>query len=161
MIVEFTVIEFVAWWGAIIATLVLAWDIYKWKTRGPNLHIRLTPNMKVIGDPVREGQTWVTINVSNVGDRPTTIKSFGFEFYPSLYSKIRGKSETAFFITNPSDAKPLPLVLSPGEEWIGMAPQDKEDLDLKTMARDGYLVGYLSVSHSRKPLKKRLIFSDK
>jgi hypothetical protein len=57
MLDDMTSTEIAAWWGAIIASIVLLWDIYKWKTRGPKLVMRLSPNIQVWGDPSREGKT--------------------------------------------------------------------------------------------------------
>ncbi len=53
--IELKGIEIVAWWGAIVATVVLVWDIYKWKTSGPKIRFVVCPGMIVVGDPTREG----------------------------------------------------------------------------------------------------------
>lgn len=39
--------EIAAWWGAFIATLLLFWDIYKWKRSGPIINVSASPNMKL------------------------------------------------------------------------------------------------------------------
>lgn len=155
-----TATEIAAWWGAVVATLVFLWDIYKWKTRGPKISMRLSPHMIVMGDPRREGRTWVTVTVTNIGDQPTTIKSLGFEYYTSCWKRIRKRTEKAFVVTNPSDRYPLPLVLNPGDEWVGFTPQDRDDIDLETMSRNGHLLASLSQSHTDKPLRKRLIIKN-
>ena len=41
--------EIAAWWGATIATLVLLWDIFKWKRAGPVVTISASPNMTIVG----------------------------------------------------------------------------------------------------------------
>ncbi len=156
-----TATEIAAWWGAIVATLVFLWDIYKWKTRGPRLSMRLSPHMVVIGDPRREGKTWVTVTVTNTGDQPTTIKSLALEYYTSVWKRIRIRAEKAFVVASPNDHYPLPRVLNPGDEWMGFMPQDRGDIDLEAMSRNGYLVVLLSQSHTDKALRKRLIIKKK
>jgi len=150
-----------AWWGAIVASLVLAWDIYKWKNQGPQLTMRLSPHMKVIGDPTREGITWITITVSNIGDRPTTIKGVGFEYYKNWFHRLRCHVDESAVFPNPSNNFPLPRVLNPGDEWVGFIPHKPldKDIDIETMSQSGHLMIYLSQSHSAKTKMKRLVIT--
>jgi len=37
------------WWGAFIATLVLVWDMYKWKRSGPIINVSASPGIKTVG----------------------------------------------------------------------------------------------------------------
>lgn len=150
---------FAAWWGATVASLVLLWDVYKWIVEGPRLIMRLVPNMQVWGDPSREGKTWVSVTVSNVGTRPTTIKGVGMEFYANCFSRLRNRAEKAAVFPNPSDNFPLPRVLNPGEEWLGLIPQERLDkgINLEEMSRTGHLMIWLSQSHKHRAIRKRLI----
>lgn len=150
--------EIAAWWGASVATLVLLWDVYKWKRKGPRLLMRLSPNMQVWGDPHREGKTWVSVTVSNIGDAPTTIKGIGMEFYSNWYRRIRLRPNRAAVFPNPNDTFPLPKVLNPGEEWLGLIPQERVDKnrDLEELARTGYLIIWLSQSHRQREMRRRL-----
>ena len=66
--------DIVAWWGAIVATSVLIWDIYKWRTSGPRIKFIVQPNSLVVGDPARKGKRFISVKATNVGDRPTTIR---------------------------------------------------------------------------------------
>lgn len=150
--------EIAAWWGAAIATVVLLWDVYKWKTQGPRLVMRVSPNMEVWGDPSREGKTWVSVTVSNVGDRPTTMTGIGMEYYGNWYRRIRGRPDRAAVFPNPSDAFPLPKILNPGEQWLGLVPQERADKDfnLEEMSRTGHVVIWLGQSHSERAMRRRL-----
>ena len=158
MLNNMTSTEIVAWWGAIIASVVLLWDIYKWMKQGPRLVMCLSPNMQVWGDPSREGKTWVSVTVSNVGDRPTTIKGVGMEYYPSWLHRLRNRAETAAVFPNPSDGFPLPRVLNPGDEWCGLIPQKRIDknMDMVAMSQSGHLLISLSRSDTQRALRKRL-----
>ncbi len=147
---------FIAWWGAIVATIVFAWDIYKWKTDGAKLNVQLAPNMQSIGDPRRDGITWVSVTVTNIGSRPSTIKSVGMWYYKSWLNFMRQKPDHAAIFPSPNDNFPLPRVINPGEEWIGLVPQDRlyESIEHSISGR---LTIWLSHSQSNKPIRKLLI----
>lgn len=38
-----------AWWGASVATLLLFWDIYKWRKSGPNIIVKVLTNRELLG----------------------------------------------------------------------------------------------------------------
>jgi hypothetical protein len=160
MLQSLSTTDIVAWWGAIVASLLLFWDVYKWMVEVPRLTIRLSPNMEVLGDPSRGGKTWVPVTVSNVGNRPTTIKNVGMEYYSNWFSRLRSRAEKAAVFPNPSDDFPLPRVLNPGEAWLGLIPQARLDkgVDLEEMSRTGHLMILLSQSHTKRAIRKRLIF---
>lgn len=128
----------VAWWGAIVATGVLIWDVYKWKSSGARLRLKVQAGMKMLGDPAREQETWVTVRVTNVGNQPTTITTVGLRHYASWWDYVRRKPAKSFIIPQPSlSHQTLPHVLDVGQEWLGGAVQT---CDIETMAEDGRLV---------------------
>jgi hypothetical protein len=142
-------VEFLAWWGATVSTLVLGWDIYKWKTTGAKLIVTASANMESYNIPEYEGKTLVTANVSNVGDQPTTITMVAMVFYKSKFHKFFNKSGKAFVLPHPSTAQPLPFVINPGEIWTGIGEQDE---DIQTMSTKGVLAWQISHSQSKKPV---------
>lgn len=82
--------EIAAWWGAVIATFVLLWDIYKWKRSGPIIKISVTPNLKVYpSDPLTNNKTWIHIMVTNSGNQPTTLTNLCGFYYKSRFQKFR------------------------------------------------------------------------
>ena len=150
--------DLAAWWGAVLATLVLAWDIYKWKHSGAVVNVSVSANMQTFGGipDELEDKTFVVVEVSNAGDGKTTLTHLVGIHYKSLFQKFRKKRNTAFFVANPAYSEPLPHVLGPGERWVGGIEQNK---DLEKMSRDGYL--YCGVYHSggKKPLLQRVIIT--
>ncbi len=114
--------DIAAWWGASVATLVFAWDIYKWKTTGPRLVVRAVPNMQELGDP--EEKKLISVEVTNRGDRPTTLTHLAFYGYPSWLSKaVRRRNKKVGIVPRPGGGQGLPFVLAPGERWLGLAEQ--------------------------------------
>jgi hypothetical protein len=153
-----TVTELVAWWGAVVATLVLVWDVYKWGRSGPVVNVSASPNMQTIGmGPDYEGKTFATVEATNTGNRATTLTHLIGVQYPSLLARVRRKPYHQFFVTDPGMGYKLPHVLSPGERWLGAMEQNDE---LQKLSTEGYL--YVGVHHSsgRRPVSCRLVIRD-
>jgi hypothetical protein len=149
--------DLAAWWGAIIATLVLLWDMYKWKRSGPIINVSVSIDMQTFGKMPNypEGKKYVTVEVINIGDRKTTITHLVMFHYKSLFRKIRGKKDKNFFVAIPAlFPPPLPHMIEPGERWLGGIEQNSE---LEEMSRNGYL--YCGVYHScgKKPILQRVV----
>ena len=155
--IELKGIEIVAWWGAIIATVVLVWNIYKWKTSGPKIRFVIRPGMIVVGDQTREGQSFISAEATNIGNRPTTITNLVFQHYKSYFAMLRHKPQTSMIVTEPSASQPLPYVLQPGSVWRGLCPQTDE---IGNLAKAGYLVCGLCHSHSDKEIDRRVIIRN-
>ena len=152
--------EIAAWWGAITASVVFLWDVYKWKTQGPKLVMKLSPNTRIFSNGSLHSTRFVSVTVSNIGNQPTTIKSVGGEYYTNWFKRFRKQTYDgrAFVVMDPECAEQLPRVLKSGEEWTGLIPQclDK-GFDLEEKSRMGHLMIYISRSDRQRPLRKRLI----
>ena len=142
-----------AWWGAIIATSILLWDVYKWKRRGPNVVLRVQGDMNCMeGNQALPG-TWLTFRGANVGDRPTTLENVTIQSYPNLWARIRSKPDKSYWIPKPGFYENFPYKLEPGETWNGRVEQDAE---LNAKANEGYLVCCLHHSSSKRPATCRV-----
>jgi hypothetical protein len=151
--VQFELTTVAAWWGAIIATLVLVWDFYKWSNRGARLEYDVKTNMNTFGDPTTSGNTYVTVRVSNTGDRSTTIENMGFLHYRTWVHRVARKPVYAAVVTNVGAPNPIPFEIKPGNIWDGMAQQDD---DLITKANKGRLYCCIYHSGSKKPIMRRV-----
>lgn len=149
-----TATEIAAWWGAIIATFIFAWDIYKWKQAGPKIDISISTDMETWGAmPSEMDGTYVVVTVNNSGDQSSTITHlFGYQ-YPTLFHRIFRKEKFTFFVTNPGTGT-LPHVLKPGEQWRGAIDQNSE---LEKLSKNGYLFCGVYHSSSRKAIVERLV----
>jgi len=153
-------ITIVAWWGAILSTVVLVWDVYKWRTSGPKLRVAVLTGMEGIDIPGYEGEALISVNVTNYGDRPTTITSVGFKFYRTAWARIRNKPETFFVLAYPNKAQPLPFELKQGNFWSGTAGEG-ETTDIRMMADSGHLICELYHSHREKPVRRRVVIRSR
>jgi len=146
-------ISLVAWWGAILSTIVLVWDIYKWLTSGPIVKFTAQPNMKTFGMPEREGKTYVSIRATNTGDRPTTILTVAFQSYKSVLHRLFGKPNKCFVVANPGVPHPIPFELKPGTIWDGLVLQDG---NVEELAKSSHLTIELFCSHRSRSMKKHV-----
>jgi len=155
--VKLTGMDIIALWGAIVATLVLIWDIYKWKTSGPHVRFKVSPNKIVIGDVTREGNKYISAEAINIGARPTTITNLVFQYYENYIKMLFHKPSISMIVNNPSTSQRLPYMLKPGDVWLGLALQTSE---IETYAKKGYLVCGLCHSHSDKEIDRRIIIKN-
>ena len=148
----------VAWWGAILSTVVFLWDVYKHRTAGPKIRFTVQTGMESVNMPVYEGQKLILANVTNYGDRPTTINSVGYLYFNGRRFWRKKKPDKAAIVPNPSIAQPLPFELRPGTTWMGIAIQNA---DIETWSQTGILDMMLYHSHSKKPLRRRVVIGRK
>jgi hypothetical protein len=149
---QMSITDFAAWWGAVIATLVILWDIYKWRHAGPNVSLNIRPNMFTSGHSELDGKRLFLIDAANNGDRPTTITKLVFIYYNGLWALLCRKAEY-FFIKNPGLENGFPHKLDVGETWDGFAfHNDEHDHMLKT----GYFYAWLYSSDRSRPISVRI-----
>jgi hypothetical protein len=99
--------ELAAWWGAAIATLVFIWDIFKWKKSGPIVGVSVSPNMHTFGG-ITDGlgeKTFVVVEITNNGDRKTTITHLVGFHYSSFFLRLRKKQRKTLFVMSPALAQ--------------------------------------------------------
>lgn len=145
----------IALWGAILATFVFLLDIYKWLTGGVKVSFTAKPNMRY-SNSIPKG-LFISIRVTNDGNLPTTITNICAQHYSSFFHKLFGKPGQAMVIGNPGITTTLPHLLKPGSIWDGFIAQDSE---IETMAKDGYFYCYLYCSHTKKPIRQRIIIKE-
>jgi hypothetical protein len=104
-----SVSDYAAWWGAVIATIVLAWDIIKWRSRGPRLRTLISR---------RDSQELeFRVFVSNTGDQAATIESVMLKCFERRLWIFRKRMDLHHvFSLSGSNGFP-PLTLQPGEPW--------------------------------------------
>jgi hypothetical protein len=150
---KFTASNIAAWWGAIIATLTLIWNIIVAIRSGARIKVTATPNVKVYPiQPITENKTYISVKAVNHGTSPTTITHFSGYYAKDLWSLVIGKKQFFVINTHPNLGKSVPYVLGPGEEWSSLADQK----DITEKSDGGYL--YMGVRHnqSNRPIYKRL-----
>ncbi len=149
---------FLAIWGAVLSTIAIAWDVYKWRKSGPNLCMRVMADMKSYNLPQYEGKTLVVAVVTNRGDRPTTITHLGLAFYDTWWKAIlRKKASASGWVAIPNPAQPVPFELKPGAEWTGIVEQNTE---LEDQVRNGWAYVTIYHSHAKRPIRQRIVRNE-
>jgi hypothetical protein len=116
---EMSASTYAAWWGAIVATMVLVWDIIKWRSRGPRIKANITQ------DPDGYGAEFLVF-VTNTGDLPATIESVKFRCLVRRALVLRRDVDLnhSFSLSGNNGFPPLPL--QPGEPWeVSISPSRK------------------------------------
>jgi hypothetical protein len=144
--------DLVAWWGAILATLVFIWDLYKWLASGPKIKLQVDTNMQLINVPGWNADRYVTVRAINVGDQPTTITTLGLFHYRSLYDRLRNDPTTKAVVAVGGITQPLPYTLNPTCIWDGAIEQNS---DVERMLRNGYFFVLLYHSGAKRPVQRR------
>jgi hypothetical protein len=147
--------------GAVTGMTALAWDLYKWKHAGPKLKATLAPGMTILNPPpiVSANDRFICVTVRNTGHSKTTITHLAFSYFPSKPNrKLDKPTAKHFFQVPPPFAQQVPFGLEAGGEWSTYVKQNGE---VETLARSGYL--YARVYHTMKdePLSVRVIISDR
>ena len=151
-----------AWWGAVVATFVGAFDIYKYLRSGPRLHLQASGDWLFLGSLPTVGSSpkeeYISVRVTNRGDRGTTLTNFVGIFYPSGFKRWVGKGAKQFVVPTggpPLFSKQLPAMLEPGEVWQGHIMQDRIERDF---GRNGVLLVGVAFSHGRRPMMGRVVW---
>ena len=110
---------YAAWWGAIVATIVLLWDIIKWRSRGPRLKAAVTQDAEGYGAEF-------LVFVTNTGDLPGTIESVKLRCVARRAVFFRRKIDLKDSFTLAGNKGFPPLPLQPGEPWeVSITPSRK------------------------------------
>jgi len=143
---SYTSTEIAAWVGAVVAVLVLFWDIYKEIRSGARVMLTAHPNMRYIVAGKTSDRVYIAVTVINKGDLPTTLTHLFVRMYDNHLKKLcRKPSYGGVVAMQQPYRRQLPYVLKPGELWRGEVNQAwLEDLLNK---RDDKLV-YVAVAHS-------------
>lgn len=128
--------KLVAWWGALLSTTVFFWDIYKYRKAGPRIRFRVSAGMIIM--PSHDKKVFVSSEVTNYGDRPTTITNLCVAYFekPFSFARLRKRATINGVVKNPVGAPALPFRLEPCDVWRGLAEQTPE---LEKWGREGLL----------------------
>src|SRR5664280_959432 len=95
-----------AWWGAVISTSVLIWDVIKWKRNGPRL---------IASFFTTEAKSSLRVRLTNIGGLSASIA----DVTPYLFKYVNGRRRrwTFPFGTSYTITKLLPVMLQPGDTY--------------------------------------------
>lgn len=153
MVIDFGILkasDYAAWWGAIIATLALIWNIVVALKAGARVELSVMPNMELHPPhPGQEGKTFIFVKAVNKGNASTTITHFCGYKAESYWGRFRKKIKPFVVGSNGSYVSP-PIKLNPGEEWTGIVEQHDMIVSSPLL--------YLGIYHNQrdKPIYKKV-----
>lgn len=141
----YSLTDFAAWTGAVVALFALLWNVYKELRSGARLSFRANPNMIRITGTGQRSEPKISLNVVNRGNLPTTLTSLDIFVYGNrlgrILDKIRHSGRIGAKVSRLGGAlrKPLlcaavnpkpmaskqnmPFVIKPGRSWTALVDQ--------------------------------------
>jgi hypothetical protein len=114
-----------AWWGAGVATIVGAWEIWKSLHEGPRLNVYVGANRVIAGGGQIGPDYYIMTTVINRGTQATVITHHSGVLYRTWWDFRRKKNAQLFWITQNKFGHELPIRLEPGDQWQGWVDQGK------------------------------------
>lgn len=148
-----------AFWGAFLSTIILVWDVYKWKTSGERLRLTISPHMLILNDPrYKNKDPHISFRVENFGDRATTITNLSMCYYTDFFKMAIRKPSQSMIVRPITFGHDLPYKLESGTYWTGLALQTD---DIVNMADKGLLIAEIYHSNKKKSIKKKITIREK
>lgn len=150
----------VAIYAAVVSTIVLVWDIIKWRQqRRLQLVGRVTSGMVLQGGGINLHnleKSYISLQVDNRGQVACEVQSVVLLAYTNLFNALRGKLYKSAVILDPMSEltqKRLPFRLEQGSTYWGLVEQTPEIEELSRSARV-----YIGITHNmaKRPFKVRL-----
>ncbi len=153
--VEFATVA-TAVYAAVVSTVVLVWDVVKWRMAGPRLRVTVQTRLVRLGNGQIDPTTYLGAQVTNCGDRPTTLMSFGALTYKNDWLAFvqANRPDLGLIFPGGPGVRTLPLVLEPGQQWQGLVPQE----DVESLTKSKCVMIAIYHSHSPKPVLTRVMF---
>jgi hypothetical protein len=138
MYIQFSLngIDPIATYAAVLSTFIAVWEWLKWRSKH-EIQLTCTPNMLFISAP--DENKYIVAKVTNKGETQTTITHFLGYYWPSKWHRLFKRRKESFII----HALNVPVIVQPGEQWMGQAIQNAE---IEKKATEGIL--YIGVIHS-------------
>jgi hypothetical protein len=116
--------------GMFSGITALCWDYYKWRnSKRPHFKVRANGNM--ISDDPSDKQKYISVTVTNAGDKPVKLKMLTYHFFkekPKKNNKTKLPDEAGFWnlINSNLVSAPLPHKIEVGDEWTVLLIQTEE-----------------------------------
>lgn len=153
--VKMTLTDVLALVGAFTGSGALLWDVFKWFNSGARLRMNVSPNTILVGNgtPLQDETKRISIEITNVGHRKTTLVTLGFRCDTNLWGSLTGRGSLYFVVPQPEYAQQLPVLLDVGERWVGLVTKTEE---IEAMIKNHRFFVTMTHSASAKPFTKRV-----
>lgn len=142
-------INWVAIYAAGLSTFVFFWQLILWRWSGARLSGRANANMEVHGGAFPDNNTYVVMNIQNVGRTDTTITTVALLAYSPFWRRLKSP-ESNYYVVHNQDTYPLPYVLRPGQTFTSMVIQDEK---IERLSNNNRLYAAIYHAMSSRPLR--------
>lgn len=121
-----TASDWAAWYAAIVSTVVLVFEVWKWHRERAQLEVVVSPTSAIIpDDAAKEDFDSVWVRITNTGRARTTVTHLVYACFPPGLSypfrRIFDISTTGR-VTAFRYGSSFPVSLEPGEVWVACTP---------------------------------------
>lgn len=149
--------DFVAWWGATIATFVAIWDIVKWKRSGAKVVVSATPHMQEHGPGADPSRLYIFVAAVNTGGAPATLTHCVGYWYSNWFKMVARKPDNSFVVVNNAGlGAQLPHEVSIGQQWTGGI--DQHQVEEKNWHKSGHFCVGVVRAGKKRPVLARVKF---
>jgi hypothetical protein len=104
-----TASDYAAWWGAVVATVVFAWDIIKWKKNGPRLKVSVAQTEQC-------GPMDFALVATNIGNEPALVEKVSLQLLVGTFRRKIVILDGPFSLSGGYGFPPV--TIAPGHPWF-------------------------------------------
>ena len=141
----FTNTDWIAGYAALVSTLVVVWEVYKYYR---SEKVRLTgytaSNILTFNSPSTHGKSYIRLAIQNRGSAPTVVNGVYLAAYKNWWDCWKDKPcHSAYVNHSTTFGPPLPKRLEKGDEFTSAVIQEANLVEWSNQCRL-----YLGVSHT-------------
>ena len=146
-------------WGAVVSTVTLIWNLWKWQQEKPRVVAKAT----TFGFSQVEG---IRFEIRNRGGRPTTIEDVRLVNYMrGVAGLFRMPARIEYLARKYEKTINLPVLLQPGAVWTADVPlKDRQpgpfDDDRAQLIKDGRLFFKVCCAHTERRVVGKVLAED-
>ena len=107
-------------WGAVVSTVTLIWNLWKWRQEKPQIVVRAS----TWGVDANMG---IRFEIRNRGGRPTTVEDIRLVTYQDgIAGLLRMRAHVEYLAPKYGKTIKLPVVLASGAVWTADIPMEDE-----------------------------------
>lgn len=150
----------VAAYAALVSTGVLFLEMRRWFESGVQLRISIMPEGQTHGIPGDEEETYTIVDVSNAGDRSTTITHLALYQFDTFFARTLKKKPSSVSVvlnpTLPNFPQNIPHLLEPGSRWTGAIRHHSNGKNLREQIQTGNLYVAIICNHRQRYYYQRI-----
>lgn len=151
----FTNTDWIAGYAALVSTLVVVWEVYKYyRSEKVRLTGYTTSNMLTFNVPGTDGKTYIVLKIHNRGAVPCTVTHVYLAAYKNKWTELRNEPDRIWWVPTSGTFGPqLPFRMEKGDQFSSAILQNEEIVEATNKYR-----AFMGIQHtmSEKPFLIRV-----